>query len=248
LDPNLILSVLTTTDPEILESLIRVILKNSSSLRWELVKVARKFGVISKEMDLQHFSPDKLLDIFADEPMVEEVVDRVVWEKMDVFHAQQVLQDIQQSAIQVHVQSMSPMSRAAEATRGEVFRPMGVDETILATLKKRLEKTPLTLRCLNCEYEWGTTVGRAEPECPRCSGRMIAVAIGREGNTRAAGAAKTASLVATYGHAAFLVLAGYGIGPDTAARVLGTQKEGSHLLQEILSAEITYSRTRQFWD
>ena len=59
---------------------------------------------------------------------------------------------------------------------------------------------------------------------------------------------KTASLVATYGKNAILVLAGHGVGPDTAARILAKQKKGNELLEEIVKAEITYAKTRQFWD
>ena len=59
---------------------------------------------------------------------------------------------------------------------------------------------------------------------------------------------KSASLVASYGRDALYVLAGYGIGPDTGARILSKQKKGDDLLQEILEAEITYARTKRFWD
>jgi ATP-dependent Lhr-like helicase len=58
---------------------------------------------------------------------------------------------------------------------------------------------------------------------------------------------KNASLVATYGKDAIIVMAGYGIGVDTAARILRKQKKGDELLEEIIKAEITYSKTRQFW-
>ena len=37
---------------------------------------------------------------------------------------------------------------------------------------------------------------------------------------------KSASLVASYGRDALYVLAGYGIGPDTGARILSKQKKG----------------------
>ncbi|MDD5778379.1 MAG: DEAD/DEAH box helicase [Candidatus Thermoplasmatota archaeon] len=248
LDPGQVTTLLNTVDPDSLGSLVRIILRNSSFIRWELVKVARKFGVLGRDMDISSFSPDKLLDVFAGQPLLQEVIDRVVWDQMDLEHARQALREAQTGILDLVVQRVSPMSRAAEAMRGEVFRPSGVDDAVLASLKKRLEKTPLTLTCMNCGYRWSTTVGRASPSCPKCSGKMISVTTGRHGKSTSGGALKTASLVASYGSKAFLVLAGYGIGPDTAARVLATQKEGNDLLREILEAEVTYSRTRQFWD
>jgi len=76
---------------------------------------------------------------------------------------------------------------------------------------------------------------------------MLAVSKGniRNDDTRMM---KTASLVASHGKKALMVLAGYGIGPDTASRILATQKDGDELLKEILRAEVTYARTRRFWD
>jgi ATP-dependent Lhr-like helicase len=68
---------------------------------------------------------------------------------------------------------------------------------------------------------------------------------------------KNASLVLSHGKFALLALMGRGIGPDAATRILGkynkTQLEKSEELQiiflrDILKAELTYARTRGFWD
>jgi ATP-dependent Lhr-like helicase len=46
-----------------------------------------------------------------------------------------------------------------------------------------------------------------------------------------------------------VTLAGRGVGPDTAARVLsGFYDDEDEFLRDILSAEITYARTKKFWD
>jgi ATP-dependent Lhr-like helicase len=59
----------------------------------------------------------------------------------------------------------------------------------------------------------------------------------------------SAELLATYGPRALLVLAGRGIGPETARRILARPYENDQaLVGEILRAERTYARTREFWD
>jgi ATP-dependent Lhr-like helicase len=59
----------------------------------------------------------------------------------------------------------------------------------------------------------------------------------------------SAELLATYGTRALLVLAGRGIGPETARRILGRPYENDQaLVAEILRAERNYARTREFWD
>jgi ATP-dependent Lhr-like helicase len=60
---------------------------------------------------------------------------------------------------------------------------------------------------------------------------------------------KNASLVMKHGKKALLALAGRGVGPDTAARVLsGFYDTEDDFLRDILSAEIIYARTKKFWD
>ena len=60
---------------------------------------------------------------------------------------------------------------------------------------------------------------------------------------------KNASLVREHGRQAMLTLAGRGIGPDTAARVLSSYYDTEdEFLRDILSAELNYARTKRFWD
>ncbi|HEV2317225.1 MAG TPA: DEAD/DEAH box helicase [Thermoplasmata archaeon] len=59
----------------------------------------------------------------------------------------------------------------------------------------------------------------------------------------------SAELLAHYGEKALLCLAGRGIGPDTARRILQRPyRSDEELLTEILKAERKYARTRAFWD
>ncbi|MFO8133182.1 MAG: DEAD/DEAH box helicase [Thermoplasmatota archaeon] len=245
---SLVREILDSIDPDSVEALLRVILRRSSFIRWELIKVARKFGVLNKDADPYLLSLDALMDVFSDMPMMEEVIDRVIWQKMDIGHAMQALHELRDGRLDMQAQHVSPMSRQGEAPRGEVLRPGDVDAAVLRSLEQRLMKARISLRCMNCSHEWHSTVKRATPECPQCGSRMVAVARGSLNSRRHDELVKSASLVAEYGKQAMMVLAGYGVGPRTAARILGMQLEGNALLKEILQAEITYSRTRQFWD
>ena len=68
---------------------------------------------------------------------------------------------------------------------------------------------------------------------------------------------KNASLVINFGKHALLTLMGRGIGPDTAARILRrynkmdlekSEEVQIKFLRDVLKAELTYARTRGFWD
>ena len=59
---------------------------------------------------------------------------------------------------------------------------------------------------------------------------------------------KNASLVKDYGPKAVVALAGRGVGPDSASRILsGFYENEDEFLRDILSAELTYARTKRFW-
>ena len=58
-----------------------------------------------------------------------------------------------------------------------------------------------------------------------------------------------ASLVRSYGRRAVLALVARGVGPDTAARILrGLHRDEEEFLKDVLAAELTYARTKRFWD
>jgi ATP-dependent Lhr-like helicase len=60
---------------------------------------------------------------------------------------------------------------------------------------------------------------------------------------------KNASLVREHGRRAMVALAGRGIGPDTADRVLSSFYDSEdEFLRDVLSAELNYARTKRFWD
>jgi ATP-dependent Lhr-like helicase len=111
-----------------------------------------------------------------------------------------------------------------------------------------------------------------KPKCPICGAIKIAV-LGRQTKDLAKLLTKkqrtkeeekelkrlhkNASLILSYGKAAILVLVGRGIGPDTTARILRKYNVSEllksedlqiKLLRDILKAELTYARTRGFWD
>jgi ATP-dependent Lhr-like helicase len=56
-----------------------------------------------------------------------------------------------------------------------------------------------------------------------------------------------ASLINNFGKKALVVLAGYGIGADSAARILRNIEEDSELYRAIYEAERQYVLTRGFW-
>lgn len=258
--------LLYSTDTATLHDLLRLVLKNSSTVKWQLVHVARKFGALSREIDPSRFSMRTLLDRFADLPLYDEALDKLIFERMDVKNAQSILQAIQNEEIRLVSQRFSPVARMGIESRKDLMAPKRADRTILDALKNRLLDTPVVIRCTNCRHRYETRTGSVseKPHCPKCRAIMLAAVHpyrkealatltmekrNDEEEKEARRLYKIANLVATYGKKALMVLSGRGIGPDAAARILGRMHDDEYeLLAEILEAELTYARTRGFWD
>jgi ATP-dependent Lhr-like helicase len=60
---------------------------------------------------------------------------------------------------------------------------------------------------------------------------------------------RNASIVQAHGKRAVLALAGRGVGPDTAARIINRHREDDlDFYRDVLAKEREYARTRTFWD
>ena len=266
--------ILQSIQPESVEYLLRTVLRNSPYMRWQLVHVARKFGAIRKDFDYKNVGQKKLLMLFEDTLIAEEAVEKLMWEKMDVYHTKEVLRRVQEGEISLHVQGLSPLSQTGLDTIRKLMVPLRPDRTILRALKQRLLETEVILMCTNCQHSWSSTVGRVEthPRCSSCSAIKIAVVHRSRREVKKVlkkqqpnadelreirRLHKNASLVLRYGKPAIMALVGRGIGPDTAVRILRryslvdlqkSEEMESRFLADILKAELTYARTRGFWD
>src|SRR5438132_1450691 len=71
----------------------------------------------------------------------------------------------------------------------------------------------------------------------------------KESRSKAKRLFTNASLVMAHGRKAVLALMARGVGEDTAARILrGYHETEQDFLRDVLAAEITYARTKRFWD
>src|SRR5438128_943280 len=261
-----IVDILRPEDPEALEPLLRVILKNSAFLRWAFVYVAKKFGALRRDVDWESVSIPRLLKTFENTPLFEEVLDKVFWERMDIPRAVAVLQRIRAGEIEIVVTRMTPIGKAGLEGGRLLVTPSKADHATLMAVKARLEKESATFLCLNCKMSWRDTVRDlpAKIRCPRCEGVMVAViapyekdkiakldleGTAKESRSKAKRLFTNASLVMAHGRKAVLALMARGVGEDTAARILrGYHETEQDFLRDVLAAEITYARTKRFWD
>jgi ATP-dependent Lhr-like helicase len=264
--PKLIIDTLRSIKSEGVESLVRLVLKSSSYLRYRFVYVAKKFGAIEKDADYRQVNFTRLAEAFEDTPLFEEAIRRVLWEDFDIDGTVAAMRRIESGEITFQVMGLTAIGRAGLQHSRELIMPQRADHSILMALKKRLEAETMSMSCLSCQTQWRLKAQDA-PErivCPRCGGQMVAALLPynredigllkrprptEEESKEIRRMYKNASLVREHGRRAMVALAGRGIGPDTADRVLSSFYDSEdEFLRDILSAELNYARTKRFWD
>jgi ATP-dependent helicase Lhr and Lhr-like helicase len=133
-----------------------------------------------------------------------------------------------------------------------------------------LMKTRHRLVCMRCG-KWEQVIETSEMKdnlsCPHCRSRQISATfysdydlsktvqkkiagkkISTEENHKFNRAWKVSSLLENFGKTALVVLSGFGVGADTAARILRNMVGEEELYKQIYEAERQYVTTRGFWD
>jgi len=263
-----IAKIIEDLDPDYVEPILEMTLKNTTLLRWKMVHVARKFGAFSRDIDYQRVSMAKLLAVFEGTPMYREALREIYHDRLDILRAKNMLERMRSGSIKIITSSLSPIGTGGRGGGRDVTSPEHADAAVIDLLKNRIMNDRVLLFCVNCK-KWKSMrlVERVpeQPECPLCGSRMVAalkpweeeeIKVVKkpekkktaEDRRRTKRVFRNANLVLSYGKTAAIALASRGLGPDTAARVIGKrQRDELEFYRDILKAEREYARTKRFW-
>jgi ATP-dependent Lhr-like helicase len=253
-----------------MEYMVPVLLRNSPLLRWQMIHVAKKFGVLRGDVDPKRFPLKRLLSRWKETPVMEEATGKIMHERLDIERSSYLLESIMEGRTGVVIQKVSPLSMSGALMRGEFMTPGNAGSEVVKAVRERLMTTASRLTCMNCG-----SILRATPErarniagCHKCGSRLMAPIppvdiktrqavekglkkkrLNAEEKKRFQAALMAAQLFSSYGYKAVLALAGRGIGPKTAGRILEVlYDDEEELIRRIFGDEIKYARTRRFWD
>ncbi len=249
-------------------------IKGSSAYLWKLLHVCQRMGVVKKG-SAPKIPAKKLAEVFEGSILEEEVIKELLATRFDLKTLERLVDELKVGAVGFHVIRVSAPSPMTESMFEKPYRAGLIvkgSEPLLAlnVIRKRLEQSRLLLVCLHC-LKWSsvTTVGGVgeDIKCPLCGSKVIAALNpwdeesikvlrkwkrGEELTESEAkivkSAQKSALLVLSYGKKALFCLAGRGVGPTVAARILSLGKDYDELAREVARAEADYVRTREFWD
>ena len=265
-DPAKVRELLFPKHLDGVHSLMRVILRNSTFMRRIFVHVAKKFGAIRRDVDWEAVNLPKMFKAYENTPLFDEAIEKAIWERLDIDGAVEVLKMIADGEIEVQVGPLSPIGKAGIEWSRAFLIPREVDRETLIVLKKRIEDAYAVLYCMNCGSARRVRVGDLPPKisCLVCEGVMVAAVhpaerektklLKKKGLTAeerkdARRIQTAANLVKAHGKRAVLALMARGVGAANAAKILRRYHDSEEdFLRDILTAEVTYARTRRFWD
>ncbi len=257
-----------------LYSIVTASLAGTHNVNWKTWCVAKKFGVVGRKAIYEKKSARFLYERYAKTSLVKEALRELFHDKYDLENTDKILKKIRDNEIIIKWLEIDKFSKLAEPILDHTAKyyssPANLDKGILDLVKTRLAKTKHRLICARCG-KWERVVETNEVKntliCPYCKARQITATfysdydlpkiirkkyggkkLSVDEKHKFDRAWKVSSLIENFGKIAITVMSGYGVGADTAARILRNMIDEEHLFKQIYEAERQYVVTRGFWD
>ncbi len=240
------------------EEELRETVEGSRFFRWRLVQVARRMGVLRKEVELTNSVVERLMTSLKGTPVFEETFKEVVQKDLDLERAGEVLRLMRSGEVEVRSvgEREHPTPLSAQVWRGprvgmEPALPGRLKLLALASARARLLGEVRTFACTSCR-SWFRELPLHEleerPSCPRCGSREIGMTEEPEEEVRRAAelaergrenevwrkVVESSRLLSKYGRIAALALAGRNLTPRAAEEILKKEREFSYSFLELV--------------
>ncbi|MEM4279438.1 MAG: DEAD/DEAH box helicase [Archaeoglobaceae archaeon] len=230
------------------EKLAETAVLDTKLMQWKIVKVARKFGFFDKEDDLSRINLRNLIVKLRGTPIYREALREIFVEKLDVEKAKLFFEKIGKEIKLFVYNKFTPIGVETREKFPDVLITKS-PEIVLKAFKERLMSEICRVQCVNCGANYKEPLGDLKLKCVRCGSSLIAVVGEKKKELKKDEAIKVANLIASYGLRAVYAMLTYGIGFETAKRILSRFFETEdEFFKALLEAERNYIRTRKFWD
>ena len=277
LDLHAIARELTSLTPEDLERTYAVAAQRNFPFPARVKQVAERFGALKRGKLIAHPNLCSLPTRFEKTPFFEEALQETGRDLINMEKGKEILVAVADGGISVEafVDADRPtpiayglLYRYLEVP--EAVAPDSLGKSSYQRMKASIFGTEVSLLCVKCGADQGeTTVGDIveEPKCAACGSGLLVpcywgtaklsdlvkrreekIPLNEEERSELSRARRGADLVLSYGKKAVVAQTVYGIGPQTASRILAEMHDDEEAFyRDLLEAKIRFVTTRQFW-
>ncbi|MFI5404129.1 MAG: DEAD/DEAH box helicase [Candidatus Gagatemarchaeaceae archaeon] len=263
--------------PEELERTYAVAAQRNFPFPARVKYVAERFGALKRGKLIAHPNLCSLPTRFERTPVFEEALQETARDLIDMEHGKEILTLVADGGISVETFlagdrptpiAYSLLYRYLEVP--EAVAPDSLGRSSYQRMKASIFGTDVSLLCMKCGTDQGQTSVGELPEDPKCtscgSGLLVPcywgtgkvadilerragkASLNEEEKAELSKARRAADLVLSYGKKAVVAQTVYGIGPQTASRILAEMQDDEEAFyRDLLEAKIRFVTTRPFW-
>ncbi|HYB67521.1 MAG TPA: DEAD/DEAH box helicase [Candidatus Acidoferrales bacterium] len=265
-------------DPGMLEGIFKGVLHRHFPFGYYMKFIAERFGALRRGLMFSGDNLRELGLRFRMTPIYDETIREALMLHVDFPRVREIYRQIQDGDMEVAVfrSEDRPTPLAFHLLNKhidvpELMAPETVERDTIERLRFSLDNMTVDLLCFECgEVNQAETVKKlpVKPHCKSCGSALLAVSTWysdylsrildkkrkaepleedeRESLSRAR---RSADLVLSYGRRAIVAQCVYGIGPQTASRILARMHDDEKsFYKDLLQAKLKFITTRQFWD
>ncbi len=271
-------STLFDLEPGVMEGIFNGILHRHFPFGYYMKFIAERFGALKRGLMFTGDNLRELALRFRMTPIYDETIREALLLHVDFPSVREIYKSIRNGSIKIQTfQSRDKPTPIAyhllykHIDIPELIAPETVEKDTISRLKFSLDNMTVDLLCFDCGELTQNLVVKSlptKPVCPSCSSGLLAVSSWStdylaqilhkklrgqviEDNERSmlARTRRSADLVLSYGRRAVVAQCVYGIGPQTASRLLAKMHDDDKsFYRDLLEAKLQFITTRPYWD
>jgi len=265
-------------EPEVLEGVLSGVLHRHFPFGYYMKFIAERFGALRRGLTFSGESLRELALRFRMTPIYDETIREALLLHVDFPRVREINKQIREGGMQVAFFKAQdkPTPLAFHILNKhidipELIAPETVAKDTIERLRFSLDNMTVDLLCFECGALTQAVVIKSLPtktKCSNCGSALLAVSswstdylvylLEKKLKRRSledaerdtlARARRSADLVLSYGKKAIIAQCVYGIGPQTASRILAKMHDDEKsFYKDLLEAKLKFITTRQFWD
>jgi len=274
-DAQTVKSLLEQMSDGYAEKVLRDSVTQSRLFKYSFIHVAKSFGIISRDVDYSKISMRRIIDSLEGTPVYAENMRQFMHDYLDLETVFSLLSNMRSGEVKVKAlktKKTTPIARLALiriSAASELIAPIEPTSEILKAYKAQLLSQTGKFWCTYCNKIYYKKLKdiKGKVNCPNCGSPLVAFVpkhakefdsmkekrekgkrLNKDEKKLLNDLLRGASLIDAYGRRAALALTVYGVGLDTAARILRKlHKTEGELFVDLLEAQKQFIKTKKYW-